>query len=396
MSIFTRADILLPKDADMNKWSVVACDQYTSCPEYWDRVKNYTDNSPSSFNLIFPEAYFSNLNFAEKIAEINLNMKKYLDDGIFKEYKNTLIFVKRTFSGGAVRHGIIGAVDLEEYDFKPESVSSVRATEKTVEDRLPPRIAIRRNASLELPHILMLIDDKEDSVMGKLKLNPGEKIYDFDLMEDGGHIEGYIPPCCDDILNKINCLKSDPLIAVGDGNHSLAAAKCCWEEIKKSVPEDERASHPMRYALCELVNLYESSLIFEPIYRVFFGCDTERIIQNTESTEGKYQYIINYITKEKSGTLSLKSDCHIESGAVTEYLENYQKSYGGRLDYIHGLDSAENMGSESGNIAFMVNCLKKEELFETVNKFGPLPKKTFSMGNAEEKRFYVEARKLVI
>lgn len=395
MSIFKGADILIPKNIDMKKWSVVACDQYTSQREYWERVKSFIKDAPSSFNLIFPEAYFSEVDFDRKIADINLCMKKYLDEGIFKEYKNTLIFVKRTFSSGAVRHGIIGAVDLEEYDFKPDSTSFVRATEKTVEDRLPPRIAIRKNASLELPHILMLIDDKNDSVMGRLKNNPGEKIYDFDLMEDGGHIEGYIPHCCNDILNNIDALKTSPLLAVGDGNHSLAAAKCIWEELKKDIPEAFRAEHPKRYALCELVNLYEPSLVFEPIYRVFFGCIPEKLLKCAESSVGKYLYNVNFVSGEKSGTLSLRSDCHVESGAVTEFLENYQKTEGGRIDYIHGKETASKMGFENGNIAFLVNCLKKEELFSTVNQFGPLPKKTFSMGNAEEKRFYVEARKLV-
>lgn len=396
MGIFNPCDILLPKNADMKKWSVVACDQYTSEKEYWDNLDKEVGDAPSTLRLILPEAYLGTVDFNSKVSEINKTMQSYLDSGIFSEYKDIFVFVKRTFPSGAVRHGIVGAVDLEEYNYAKDSTSAIRATEATVEDRLPPRVAIRRYAPIELPHILMLIDDKNDSVMGKMKSEPPKNVlYDFDLCGNGGHITGYQADDNDALMKAIDDLGTDPLIAVGDGNHSLAAAKKCWEEIKPSLTDSEKKHHPMRFALCEIVNLYEESLVFEPIYRLFFGCDTDSLFSALEKSTGKYSYHVKCVTSGGEKNVILNSDCHIESGAVTEFLEDYRKAHGGKIDYIHGESTAESMGREHGNAAFMVKCLDKSELFSTVNTFGPLPKKTFSMGNANEKRFYTEARKLV-
>ncbi len=395
MSIFNPANILIPKDCDMTKWSVVACDQYTSQKEYWDKVASFTDGTLSTFNLIFPEAYLNTLDFDEKIQNINSTMEKYIKNGVFKEYKEALIFVKRTFKSGLVRSGLMGAVDLEEYDYSKDSTSNIRATEATVAERIPARVTIRRNASLELPHILLLIDDKKDVVLGNLKSNSTmEKLYDFDLMEDGGHIEGYLVNDNEKVLSELLSLPSTPLIAVGDGNHSLAGAKATWEEAKVHLTDEEKINHPLRYALCEIVNLYEDSLVFEPIYRVFFGADTARLLDEMKKTRGKYSYTVPFESKEEKGKITFSSDCHITSGAITEFLEKYASENGGHIDYIHGEETAKNMGRSDRNIAFFPECLKKEELFETVNTFGPLPKKTFSMGHAEEKRFYLEARRI--
>lgn len=379
----------------MTRWSVVACDQYTSEKEYWDRVTEFTKNYPSTLNLIFPEAYLSSVNFEEKISNINSSMQSYLDNGIFTEYKDALIFIKRTFVSGEVRCGLIGAVDLEEYDYSKDSTSNIRATEATVAERIPARVTIRRDAPIELPHILLLMDDKDDSVLGPLKENlPVKKLYDFNLMENGGKLEGYLIDNGEEILNALHKLSSNPLIAVGDGNHSLAGAKAAWEELKPTLSDDDKANHPMRFALCELVNLYEDSLVFEPIYRVFFGCDTDKLISEMSKSEGKFTHTVPYSFKNKKDTVTFSSDCHIPSGAVTEFLESFAKINGGTIDYIHGYETAEAMGEKEGNIAFFAPCLKKEELFETVNTYGPLPKKTFSMGHAEEKRFYTEARRI--
>ncbi len=397
MAVFNPADILLPSGVDMKKWSVVACDQYTSQKEYWDRVKEYTKDSPSTFNLIFPEAYLKDNDIASVAAYIAENMQDYIDKGIFNEYKNSLIYVKRTFKNGSVRNGLVGCVDLEYYDYSPCSKSKIRATEATVEDRLPPRVALRQNASLELPHILMLINDEKDVVLGKFKTTPLEqKLYDFELMEDGGHIEGYLISETESVISSIESLGTNPLIAVGDGNHSLAAAKKNWNKIKESLACDATTSHPARYALCEIVNLYEDSLVFEPIYRVVFNTDTEKLLSAISKTTGKYEYNINYYTQHQKGVARLYSDCHVEAGALTEFLEDFINENTGVIDYIHGEDTAINMGRNEGNIAFLNSCLEKRELFSTVDTFGPLPKKTFSMGNAEEKRFYTEARKLVL
>ena len=393
--IFNKANILLPQNADMTKWSVVACDQYTSEKEYWDRVTENTKGVPSTLNLIFPEAYLSSLDFERKISEINASMQDYLDKGIFTEYKDALIFCKRTFESGEVRCGLIGAVDLEEYDYSRDSTSNIRATEATVPERIPARVTIRRNAPIELPHILLLMDDKEDSVLGKLKKNaPSKKLYDFTLMENGGKLEGYLIDNADEILSSLHALPSSPLIAVGDGNHSLAGAKAAWEEVKATLNDDEIKDHPMRFALCELVNLYEDSLVFEPIYRVFFGCDEEKLVNSFSSSKGKFSHTVPYSFSGKKGEITFSSNCHIPSGAVTEWLESYAKENGGSIDYIHGYETAETMGNKKGNVAFFAPCLKKEDLFTSVNTYGPLPKKTFSMGHAEEKRFYTEARRI--
>ncbi len=395
MSIFNKANILLPKSTDMTKWSVVACDQYTSEKEYWDRVRENTKNYPSTLNLIFPEAYLATSNFEEKINEINSAMQEYLDCEIFEEYKDALIFVKRTFESGEVRCGLIGAVDLEEYDYSANSKSNIRATEATVAERIPARVTIRRNAPIELPHILLLMNDKKDAVLGDLKKKaPGKKLYDFTLMEHGGKIEGYLIDDAEEVLKALHSLDSDPLIAVGDGNHSLAGAKAAWEEVKADLRDSEKLDHPMRYALCELVNLYEDSLVFEPIYRVFFGCDEEKLLSTFKSSEGNFTYTIPYSYGDTKGEITFSSTCHIPSGAVTEILEAYAKKNGGSIDYIHGYDSAESMSKTKGNIAFFAPCLKKEDLFTSINTYGPLPKKTFSMGHAEEKRFYTEARRI--
>lgn len=399
MGIFKAASILLPKNNacdSMQKWSVVACDQYTSERAYWDRVTDFTKGAPSTLNLIFPEAYLSECSFEKKVSEINKTMREYIDSAVFTEYENTIVFVERTFKSGLRRCGLVGAVDLEEYDYSAGSTSKIRATEATVIDRLPPRVKIRKNAPLELPHILMLINDPKDTVMGALKKkHPSEALYDFELMENGGRIAGYRVPDNDEVINALNALGTDPLIAVGDGNHSLAAAKKCWEELKPTLTAEERQNHPMRFALCEIVNLYEDSLVFEPIYRVIFDCDTSVLLSEASESVGKYVYNVECVTASGAETVTLKSDCHVESGAVTEFLEGYIKRHGGKIDYIHGEETAIAFGREENNAAFMVHCLAKEQLFKTVNEFGPLPKKTFSMGNAEEKRFYTEARKLV-
>lgn len=396
MNIFQPTDILLPTTDDMTRWSVVACDQYTSQKEYWDRVRNFTKGHPTTLDLIFPEAYLASADFDETVSSVNRAMQTYLSQNLFREYKNVFIYVRRTFASGLVRTGLLGAVDLEAYDYTPGSHSPIRATEATVLDRIPPRVTIRRHAPLELPHILLLADDPSNSIFNACtSVLPKESLYDFDLMESGGHIEGYLISDTAPVLSALSELSSDPLIAVGDGNHSLAGAKSCWEEKKKTLTDKEKEHHPMRYALCELINLHEESLVFEPIYRVFFDCDTSCLLDAMKDTKGTFRYTVPYACRKDRSEITFFSDCPVESGAVTDFLEKYKETHGGRIDYIHGADTAEALGTQEGNIVFFVKCLKKEDLFSTVNTYGALPKKTFSMGSAEEKRFYLEARKLV-
>jgi len=292
---FKSVDILLPHNIEMEKWSVVACDQYTSEPEYWEKTEQIVGNAPSTLRLILPEVYLESDNVDARIADIHKNMDKYLADGFFDEYKNAMIYVERTTADG-VRAGIVGAVDLEEYDYRKGSKSSVRATEATVVERIPPRIKVRDGAPLELPHIMILIDDAKRTVIEKLsaKKDSLKKVYDFELMQGGGHIAGYllgeediaaVTAALDalgnaDEFNAKYGLENEPvmLYAMGDGNHSLATAKEYYEQLKREDPDKDMSDHPARYALAEIVNLHSDALRFEAIHRIVTGVDVEKLL----------------------------------------------------------------------------------------------------------------------
>lgn len=400
MGVFNKADILLPSEnIDLEKWSVVACDQYTSQPEYWERVKNTVGTSPSTLKIVFPEVYLDEGD--TKISEINAEMYKYLEEGIFCEHKNALIFIERTQSDGRVRKGILGTVDLEEYDFSKSSQSRIRATEGTVLERIPPRVKIRENAPLELPHILLLMNDESDSVI--IKPEKYEALYDFELMENGGHITGYklSDEDADRVINKINEMsekaEGNLLFAVGDGNHSLATAKTCWENIKKNLTENEKKTHPARYALVEIENIHQTAIQFEPIHRVVFGVNPEKIIEEIKNFYPETSNVdnggqrIEYLAKGVKGDLYIKnSGSALAVGTLQKYLDT--KNY--KTDYIHGNDTATALAEKDGNIAFLLPKMDKNDLFKAVIKDGALPKKTFSMGEANDKRFYMEAKKI--
>ncbi len=414
MKIFQKADILIPQNVDFSKWSVVACDQYTSEPEYWEDVKELTENSPSTLNIVFPEVYLSEGD--DRIKEINATMQKYIDNNVFKELKNSLIYVERTIGNGKIRHGIVGAIDLEEYDFKKGSGSYVRATEGTVLERIPPRVKIRENAKLELPHILLLIDDRTKSIVEGLsdKKENFEKIYDFDLMKNGGHIEGYkiSDSIADLVLSSLENLENEYadkygdnsdsklIYAVGDGNHSLATAKTCWENLKKTLSKEEQQNHPARFALCELGNLHDESLEFEPIHRVLFDVDEEKLYEELEnyydisySDNGGQKFICVSEQGEKEVYVKNPSSS-LTVGTLQNFLDDYIKKNSGEIDYIHGDDVTRRLGSKKGNVGFLLPVMEKNELFKTVIADGALPRKTFSMGEAHEKRYYLEAKKI--
>lgn len=399
---FLPADILLPKDIPMKKWSVVACDQYTSQPDYWKRAEEYIGTSPSTYNLIFPEAYLETVKREDKIASINSCMNEYLEKGVFSELKNSFIYVKRGVSTKKVRHGLIGALDLEYYDYNKGSKTLTRATEGTVLERIPPRVQIRINASLELPHVMVLIDDKENLLFNSIE--PGEKVYDFDLMENSGHIEGFKVSPTDKIEKALSslydkCDKENPLLfAVGDGNHSLATAKQCWEIIKKDLSEEERKTHPARYSLIELVNIHDESLEFEPIHRVLFDCEPGKIIENMKkhyNAEDTYsdgaQEIVYVIDKQKKSMYIKNPPSYLSVGTLQMYIDNFLEDI--RTDYIHGEDVTTSL-STGNNLGFILPPMDKSDLFKTVIKDGALPRKTFSMGEACDKRFYLECRKV--
>lgn len=400
MGIFNKADILLPsKEIDLTKWSVVACDQYTSQPSYWKETENIVGDSPSTLNIVFPEVYLDE--GEERIFKINEKMQEYLENGVFDEYKNILIFVERKQSDGRVRRGIIGTVDLEEYDFSKTSKSLIRATEGTVLERIPPRVKIRENAPLELPHILILLNDEQDDIIKKTE--NCEKLYDFELMQNGGHIRGYkiAENDADRIIEKINKMaktaEGNLLFAVGDGNHSLATAKTCWENIKKTLSEEEQKTHPARYCLVELENIHQEAIDFEPIHRVVFGVNPKKVIEGikkfypeTEEVDNGGQHI-KYLFGDSEGDLYIKNDAsELAVGTLQKFLDS--KNY--KIDYIHGDDTAISLAKSAENIAFLLPKPHKNDLFKAVIKDGALPRKTFSMGEANDKRFYFEAKKI--
>lgn len=419
MEIFKSANILLPKDSDFSKWSVVACDQYSSEPEYWKSAAEYVGDAPSALKIIFPEAYLEDGDADERIEKINAEMYKYLEEGIFKEYENSMIYVERTQPNGKVRRGIVGEIDLEYYDFSAGSQSAVRATEGTIISRIPPRQRIRRNAPLELPHILMLIDDRKKQVVEAVaaRADELETLYDFELMQGGGHIKGRLldNEAITAVLRGMTALenrkdfeekygvsvKETLVIAVGDGNHSLATAKSCWEEIKKTLSEEEKAVHPARFALAELMNLHDEALEFEPIHRVLFNVDADKLEQAlysyypeiSETDNGGQRLTIVKNGSEKDIYIA-NAPCNLAVGTLQKFLDEYLEKSDGIIDYIHGEDVVRSLCEKESTIGFIIGGMEKNDLFETVIKDGALPRKTFSMGEACDKRFYLEAKRI--
>lgn len=410
--LFNKSEMLLPKGTDMSKWSVVACDQYTSEPEYWKKAEKIIGNEVSAYNLILPEVYLEENGVESRIEKINQTMKEYLLNGVFKTTPECYIYVERTLNNGAVRKGIMGCVDLEEYDYNAGSKSKIRATEKTVVERIPPRLKVRQNAVLELPHVMLLLDDgKKDIIepLADLKDN-FEKVYDFDLMLESGHLEGYIIDGkasaeideklkaladVDEFNSKYGVSESSPLVfAVGDGNHSLATAKEFYNNLKNEIGEQEAKNSAARYALVELVNLHDDSLVFEAIHRVVFDVDEADFVNglksicNESGTGQTFTLLCN--GKEEKLTVS-NPDSNITVGSVQNYIDRYIAENGGRVDYIHGEDVVRELtGTE--NVGILLDAMDKRDLFKTVILDGALPRKTFSMGDACDKRFYTEAR----
>lgn len=415
---FKRANILLPKNAEMEKWAVVACDQYTSEPEYWKEVENIVGDAPSTLKITLPEIYLEQDNVTEKIANINKEMNYLLSTDFFKTLDNSLIYLERTGADGKVRKGLIGMVDLEDYSYEKGSQSLIRATEGTVLERIPPRVKVRENASLELPHVMLLIDDEKKEIIEGLtsKVTNEDVVYDFDLMQNGGHVKGYKVPenLMDGIFKGLEELadkdnfeakydvkdKGVLLFSVGDGNHSLATAKACYENLKKTMSEEEAKNSPARYALVEVVNLHSDALEFEPIHRVVFGVDPVKMIEEFEKyydvsrtpCEGQK---VEYVYEGKNETLYIKNPkSNLAVGSLQMFIDAYIKEYGGKVDYIHGDDVTKELGSKPGNIGFLLPPMAKTELFKTVILDGALPRKTFSMGHSYDKRYYLEARKI--
>ena len=371
--IFSRADVLIPSPAiDLEKWSVIACDQHSAEPEYWDALDRFVGNAPSTLRLMLPEAYLDR-DDVQEASSIHETMQHYLENGIFTELRDSYIYVERTLPSGIVRRGLVGKVDLDQYDYRKGSVSPIRATEGTVEERLPPRVRIRSEAPLEMPHIMIFIDDPEDYVFGSIE--PGQLLYDFTLNCGGGHLIGrQITGSAADRIDSAFTRLFDAaknkysgyapvVLAIGDGNHSLATAKKCGDHD----------------AMAEIVNINDPAIVFEPIHRVLFGTDTTDFIRQYGSSITRLERTDDY------ASLIAETD---------RFCKDYLVRHGGTVDYIHNDDAAIEMGSRENCAAILLPTLDKRTLFDSVVKHGPFPKKSFSIGHAAEKRYYLECRKL--
>ena len=412
---YSSAEILLPDftKTDAKKWAVVACDQFTSEPHYWEAADKEIGDAPSTLRIILPEVYLSETE--QRIASINSTMEKYLGD-VLLSYPDSMIYTERTQSDGTIRRGIVMAVDLEAYDFKKGASSLIRATEATVIERIPPRVAIRKDAPIELPHVMLLIDDPDKTVIEPLsKDNCPIVAYDTHLMLGGGSITGRflsdaakasVSAALDALITPEAMEKrygdaslSPLLFAVGDGNHSLATAKTIYEDLKASIG-DEALSHPARYALIEVVNIHDDAMKFEPIYRVVFDVDSKDLIEklkayaSTLSGNADAQRI-DYIYNDSTGTILVDAPVRqLTVGTLQDFIDDYIASHPtASVDYIHGESSVKSLVSES-SVGFIFSGMHKSELFKTVIYDGALPRKTFSMGHAEDKRYYLECRKI--
>lgn len=436
--------IMMPKEGtDLYKWSVIACDQYTSQPEYWKETEEIVGTAASALHLILPEVYLEEADEAERVAEIHQTMEKYLADGTLQQQPRGFMLVERSFGKKYSRCGLVVEIDLEAYEYKKGAHSLVRPTEMTVEERIPPRLRVRQKAAVELPHIMLLIDDPDCTVIEPLMAakNRYQQIYDTELMQKGGHISGWLIPegeITDDIMLKIEQLaepeifreryhlKEDyPLLnfAVGDGNHSMATAKAAWENIKKDLTEEEKKNHPARFCLCEVVNIQDKSLEIEPIHRVVFNVNEEELLcaagkyyeeqgcrliiaDETQLEEAggqakpdvKGDIIHSFTLCSARGRKILKvlnSKWGIAVAALQSFLDDFLASHSeSRIDYIHGMDVVEQLGMKEGNVGIFLPEVLKEDLFIGVIKDGVLPRKTFSMGEANEKRYYMECKKI--
>ena len=410
MNAFLPADILLPHDADLQKWAVIACDQFTSDPAYWQRVRAAAGDAPSTVNLIIPEAELDHHD-AAVVEKINANMLRYQEEGLFALYPNSYIYVERTLENGSIRPGLVGVVDLEAYDYSHGSGSAIRATEMTVLERIPPRKMVRKDASLELPHVLMLCDDDQKELIEPIAAmkNDLSVVYDLDLMEQGGHITGWLVQgeAAEAFNARLTAYSktyeakypdldgAKVLLAVGDGNHSLATAKSCYEDLKAQNPGVDLSNHPARYALVELENIHDPSLSFEPIHRVVFDVDREKLLSDLHGICAAEGFEVTVVVGDQQTTVHLdKNRGELAVAILQEFLDEWFKNNAGKIDYIHGEAEVAELASRDNAVGFLLPAMGKNELFRGVIAGGVLPRKTFSMGHAREKRYYMEGRRI--
>lgn len=406
---FLPADILLPKNCEMEKWAVVACDQFSSQPEYWQAVAELVSDAPSTLKLILPESALGSEKESESIEQINKTMQDYIDNDVFETYKDSYIYMERTMENGTVRSGLVGKIDLEAYDFSAGSSSQIRATEKTDVERVKPRVRVRVNAGLELPHVMVLLDDSEKCLIEPIAAMKSElkKVYDFDTMQNGGAIKGWLvdgvlatafgerlEKYAENIGEKYIGLAGTPMVfAMGDGNHSLATAKACYEKLKEENPEQDFSNHPARYALVELGNIHEEAQSFEPIHRIIMNTEPAKIMEMIKPYTAETGYEIKWFIGQESGTIYLdKNRSELAIGVLQPFIDDYLAENEGEIDYIHGDAVVAELAKKENSIGFLLPTMEKSQLFRGVISDGVLPRKTFSMGHAHEKRYYLECR----
>ena len=417
-------DILLPRPGtDLHAWAVVACDQFTSQPDYWQQVAGVVGDEPSTLNLIFPEVYLDQPDTDTRIASINATMRQYLVDGLFESHPAAMVLVRRETGHGLVRWGLMVALDLEQYSWEADARTLIRATEGTILDRLPPRVLVREQAALELPHIMVLISDDARQVIEPLAAGTDRltQLYDTELMLNGGRVTGWAVNSEDDLRQIAGGLgdlldaldPDDPLLfAMGDGNHSFATAKSIWENVKSSLSAEQFENHPARYCLVELENIHDPGLEFEPIHRVLFQAgrgDFEAVLAQhcrgferveaatmtevLDGIEGQSQQTFGYV--DAAGLAIYRLDApaaSIAAGTLQRTIDALLARGGAEVDYIHGADVTDELGRLPGNLGLFLPTVPKDSFFASIVADGALPRKTFSLGEAEDKRYYLEAR----
>ena len=393
MATVTVPTILLPKNADMTRWAVNACDQYTSDYKYWSDLKDFVGDKPSTLNLIYPEIYLKE-DTQNRINAINANMLEYLESGVFYEVNGKFILVERTTQSGT-RTGIVLAIDLEDYSFEKGSQALIRSTEATILERIPPRVEIRKNAAIELPHVMLLFDDKQNTVLGNVKR--GNVLYDFGLNMGGGRVKGTEIVNTQEIISAFEKLAEGGrygngqriMFAVGDGNHSLATAKTCWDNLKVTLSEEDKKTHPARFALVEAVNIYDSALVFEPIHRLVKTDKAEEFVKGLNlSGGGRAQIVVD----GSVNNIPFPQDTPQGIRQLDEYISGFIAQKGGEVDYIHGEEELK--GFSSQGVGILLPAISKDDFFRLIVTGGNLPRKTFSMGEGNEKRYYIEAKKI--
>lgn len=398
MNYFSSADILLPINCDLQKWAVTACDQYTSQPEYWHSVRNFIDDAPSTLHVFFPEAELSCVNDG-LLDTCRENMLRYLENNTLQEYQNSFVYVERTLCNGSVRQGVVGKVDLEFYDFEPKPNTKIYATEATVLQRVPPRVALRKDAALEFSHTVMFCDDPICTLIEPigLKRDTLKQLYDFDLMCEGGHICGYLldGADADEFTKSIRAYEVHNPYLVGDGNHSLVTAKLNYEALKASDPSADWSKHPARYAMVELENIHSPAMVFEPIYRILVCSDTDKFVKDFEKLNTPQGEPVTWIIGKQEGIIRIpKDDNKLLIEHLQKFLDEWTRVNGGEVDYIHGANTVRILAQKPHTVGFILPDFNKSVLFPYVLSGKVMPRKTFSIGQATEKRYYLEGRKI--